>query len=84
MPTKTAADKAAEESAELQAANVQRHLEYHPTEVHGEVVLDEDNKITVDAAGGRVYINSGGEQTLDADQVVTLRKLLDAAFLTVG
>lgn len=84
MPTKTAADKAAEESKELQAANVQRHAEYRPTEVHGEVVVDEDNKITVDAVAGRVYINTGGEQVLDADQVVTLRKHLDAAFLTVA
>ena len=53
-------------------------LDYQYTETHGAVATDNgDKQIDVHAVGGKVYLNSHGERTLDHDDLVTLRKKLD-------
>lgn len=73
--------KAQKEQAKLSDANVKRWLDYQYTESHTAAPTDNGKgQIDVHTVGGVTYINSHGERTLDHDDLVTLRKQLDAAF----
>lgn len=73
--------KAQKEQAKLSDANVKRWLDYEYTESHTAASTDNGKgQIDVHTVGGVTYINSHGERTLDHDDLVTLRKQLDAAF----
>lgn len=76
--------EAVSESRDLQADNVQRFAQYHPVETHDAVVADDGKQITVHAVAGQVFLNTHGERVLDREALITLRKKLDEAFMTVA
>lgn len=89
MPT-SEREKFEKDVKDLHAGNVQRHSQYHPTEYRGEAAAStpagEEKKTATDvyAIGGKVFVNTHGEAVFDRDQLITLRKHLDAAFQTVA
>lgn len=80
----TAHDKHEQEVRELHEENVRRWAEYRPSEVHAEIETESGKPIELHAAGGQVFLNSHGEKTLSRDDLINLRKQVEAAFQVVS
>lgn len=84
---KVAADKAADELAEVRKINQDqqaRARDYGRTVTEITVESDDgDGSITLATAGGKLFVSVDGEVTLGRDGVTSLQAYLDSAFQAV-